>query len=70
MQKKDIKRASVMREKGKPEYSCILAFNVKIDAEAVKEAKILGVKIFAAEIIYHLFDAFTQYFNEVKQNKK
>ena len=70
VQKKDIKRASVMREKGKGEYSVVLAFNVKIDAEAEKEAKVLGVRIFSAEIIYHLFDAFTEYFNAYKQNKK
>ena len=70
VQKKDVKKASVMREKGKPEYSVILAFNVKIDAEAEKEAKLLGVKIMTAEIIYHLFDEFTAYFDQLKREKK
>lgn len=59
-----------MREKGRPELSVILAFNVKVDPEAEKEAKTLGVKIMTAEIIYHLFDDFTKYFQQVKDEKK
>ncbi|KAL8274724.1 hypothetical protein Esti_001329 [Eimeria stiedai] len=70
VQKRDVRKASIMREKGRPELSVILAFNVKVDAEAEKEAKVLGVRIMTAEIIYHLFDEFTAYFNQVKQEKK
>ncbi|OEH78216.1 translation initiation factor IF-2 [Cyclospora cayetanensis] len=70
IQKKDVRRASVMREKGRPEFSVILAFNVKVDPEAEKEAKSLGVRIFTAEIIYHLFDAFTAYIDGVRREKK
>ncbi|CDJ62911.1 translation initiation factor IF-2, putative [Eimeria necatrix] len=70
VQKKDIKKASVMREKGFAEFAVVLGFDVKVDAEAEKEAKTLGVKIFSAEIIYHLFDQFTSYFQQVKQSKK
>ncbi|KFG62288.1 putative translation initiation factor IF-2 [Toxoplasma gondii RUB] len=70
VQKKDVKKASIMREKGRPDLSVILAFNVKVDPEAEKEAKTLGVKIMTAEIIYHLFDEFTAYFQSMKEEKK
>jgi translation initiation factor 5B len=37
----------------------MLCFDVKIDKEAQQYADEVGVKIFSAEIIYHLFDNFT-----------
>jgi len=37
----------------------MLCFDVKIDKEATQYAEEVGVKIFSAEIIYHLFDNFT-----------
>jgi translation initiation factor IF-2 len=49
-------RASIMLEKGKPEYATILAFDVRIDADARAYAEETGVRIFTADIIYHLFD--------------
>ncbi|CRG93650.1 translation initiation factor IF-2, putative [Plasmodium gallinaceum] len=70
VQKKDVKKASIMREKGRPEYSVILAFDVKIDPEAEKEAAILGVEIMQKDIIYHLFDAFTNYLKKIEEEKK
>jgi hypothetical protein len=39
----------------------MLCFDVKIDKEAQAYADEVGVKIFSAEIIYHLFDNFTAY---------
>lgn len=42
-------------------YAVILAFDVKVEREAQEMADQLGVRIFQADIIYHLFDAFTQY---------
>jgi translation initiation factor IF-2 len=68
--KRDVKKAAVMREKGHPEYSCILAFDVKVDVEANKDAAVFGVKIFTADIIYHLFDSFEKYVAEVTEQKK
>eukprot|EP01053_Blabericola_migrator_P009691 Blabericola_migrator_1__9690@NODE_52_length_16271_cov_146_860775_g48_i0_p2_GENE_NODE_52_length_16271_cov_146_860775_g48_i0NODE_52_length_16271_cov_146_860775_g48_i0_p2_ORF_typecomplete_len844_score147_07GTP_EFTU/PF00009_27/2_1e40GTP_EFTU_D4/PF14578_6/3_9e03GTP_EFTU_D4/PF14578_6/1_4e26IF2/PF11987_8/1_8e25GTP_EFTU_D2/PF03144_25/3_7e03GTP_EFTU_D2/PF03144_25/5e12GTP_EFTU_D2/PF03144_25/1Arf/PF00025_21/6_1e06FeoB_N/PF02421_18/0_001FeoB_N/PF02421_18/1_3e02FeoB_N/PF02421_18/1_2e03Ras/PF00071_22/7e05Ras/ len=68
--KLDVKKASTMRERGHEEYSVILAFDVKIDPEAEKEAKILGVKIFSADIIYHLFDAFTKHIGDFREEQK
>lgn len=70
--KKDVKKASLMRDKGKPEYAVILAFDVKVDTDAAKEAlrSSVGVKIFTADIIYHLFDQFTKYMEEIREIQK
>jgi len=67
--KKDVMRASVMLEKNKPEYAVILAFDVKITPEAKEIADKLGVRIFEAEIIYHLFDQFTLYMEKIEKDK-
>ena len=62
-------RASVMLEK-KKEYSTILAFDVKMTPEARELAEESGVKIFIADIIYHLFDQFKAYIDNLKEEKK
>ncbi|GAV91958.1 GTP_EFTU domain-containing protein/GTP_EFTU_D2 domain-containing protein/IF-2 domain-containing protein [Cephalotus follicularis] len=67
--KKDVMKASVMLEK-KKEYATILAFDVKVTPEVRELADELGVKIFMADIIYHLFDQFKAYINNLKEEKK
>lgn len=67
--KKDVMKASVMLEKNK-EYGTILAFDVKVTPEARDLAEELGVKIFIADIIYHLFDQFKAYIDNIKEEKK
>lgn len=67
--KKDVVRASVMLEQAK-EYAAILAFDVKIDREVQDLADELDVKIFKADIIYHLFDQFTAYMNALVEQKR
>jgi len=67
--KKDITKASVMLERAK-EFAVILAFDVKISKESREAAEELGVKIFEAEIIYHLFDQFTKYMEGLTAAKK
>lgn len=47
-------------------YAVILAFDVRIEREAQEMADNLGVRVFSADIIYHLFDKFTAY-REVRQ---
>lgn len=47
-----------------------MAFDVKIERDAQELADSLGVKIFQADIIYHLFDKFTAYRDELKQRKR
>lgn len=51
-------------------YATILAFDVKIERDAQELADSVGVKIFQADIIYHLFDKFTNYREELKQRKR
>jgi len=68
--KKDVKRAMVMKEKSHPEYALIMAFDVKVSTEAKAQADKDDVKIFTADIIYHLFDKFTQYMEQVQESKK
>lgn len=58
-----------MKEK-KPEYAIVLSFDVKTDPDALKEAKNMNIKIFEANIIYHLFDQFEKYMAEYKENLK
>lgn len=63
--KKDIMRASVMLEKGRKKFACLLAFDVVVTREAREMAESLGVRVFTADIIYHLFDQFSAYLKTV-----
>lgn len=45
----------------KCQYVVILTFDVEIERDAQEMAESLGVRIFSAEITYHLFDAFVTY---------
>ncbi|XP_067664103.1 eukaryotic translation initiation factor 5B-like isoform X2 [Haliotis asinina] len=67
--KKDIMKASIMLEHDS-QYAVILAFDVKVEREAQEMADNLGVKIFMADIIYHLFDRFMEYRAELKRKKQ
>jgi len=67
--KKDVMRASTMLEH-EQKFAVILAFDVKVEREAQEMADREGVKIFQADIIYHLFDRFTEYQAELVRQKK
>ncbi|KAI0751738.1 hypothetical protein C8Q80DRAFT_1159100 [Daedaleopsis nitida] len=67
--KKDVMRAATMLEKAK-ELACILCFDVTVDKEAERLADEMGIRLFKADIIYHLFDAFTAYNNEIMEAKR
>ncbi|XP_055701286.1 eukaryotic translation initiation factor 5B isoform X2 [Phlebotomus papatasi] len=67
--KRDVMKASTMLEH-EPQYATILAFDVKVERDAQDLADSLGVKIFQADIIYHLFDKFMAYREELKQKKR
>ncbi|KAJ4797246.1 Eukaryotic translation initiation factor 5B [Rhynchospora pubera] len=67
--KKDVMKASVMLERRK-EYATILAFDVKVMPDARELAEETGVRIFVADIIYHLFDQFKAYIDNLREEKK
>ena len=58
--KRDVQKAAAMLEHN-VEYACILAFDVPVDREVQLLADREGVRIFQANIIYHLEDSFLNY---------
>lgn len=56
--------------KRKKEYACMLVFDVKVLPDAQKYAEDNGVKIFTANIIYHLFDHFVKFVKECEEERK
>lgn len=67
--KRDVMKATTMLDKAK-EYAVMLCFDVKVDKEAEQYAEEQGVKIFSADIIYHLFDAFTAYQEKLLEQRR
>ncbi|UPL02561.1 hypothetical protein LCI18_013495 [Fusarium solani-melongenae] len=67
--KRDVMQCGIMLEKA-PDYAIMLCFDVKVDKEAQQYAEDQGIKIFTADIIYHLFDAFTKHMDEQLEKKK
>ncbi|KAK3065639.1 hypothetical protein LTS18_002589 [Coniosporium uncinatum] len=62
-------QAGVMLEKS-PEHAVMLCFDVRVDKDAMAYANDVGVKIFQADIIYHLFDAFNKHMDQLKERRK
>ena len=60
----------IINKTDKKEFSSVLAFNVDIDEEANDLAKKEGIQIFLAEIIYHLFDQFKKYREDMINQRK
>ncbi|KAI9511278.1 hypothetical protein F5148DRAFT_1172355 [Russula earlei] len=67
--KKDVMRAATMLERAR-ELACILCFDVPVDKDAERLAEEMGIRLFTADIIYHLFDAFTAYNAEILEAKR
>lgn len=67
--KRDVMQCGIMLEKA-PDYAVMLCFDVKVDKEAQEYADQQGVKIFTADIIYHLFDSFNKHMDELLEKKK
>ncbi|KAL8712038.1 MAG: hypothetical protein Q9220_003734 [cf. Caloplaca sp. 1 TL-2023] len=67
--KRDVMQAGIMLEKSK-EFAVMLCFDVKVDKEAQAYADEVGVKIFTADIIYHLFDDFTKHMAQLVEQRK
>lgn len=67
--KRDVMQAGIMLERAK-QYAVMLCFDVKVDKEAQAYADDVGVTIFTADIIYHLFDDFTKHMAQLAEQKK
>ena len=68
--KRDVTKISIMNEKGCPEYATILAFDVPVEQAAREQAEEVNVKIFTADIIYHLFDQFTRHMDQLTERRR
>lgn len=68
--KRDVTKISIMNEKGSPEFATILAFDVEVEKEAREHAQEMSVRIFTADIIYHLFDQFTRFMDELTERRR
>lgn len=52
------------------EFATVLAFDVRVMADAQKFAEENEIKIFTAKIIYHLFDDFKEYLEQCQNARK
>lgn len=68
--KSSITIAGTQLSKAKPEYALILAFDVKIDPAAQKEADMQGVTVFCEDVIYHLHDKAVEHFKKQRENQR
>jgi len=68
--KRDVTKISIMNEKGCPEYATILAFDVPVTKETREHAEEVNVRIFTADIIYHLFDQFTRFMENLNEKRR
>eukprot|EP01065_Artemidia_motanka_P035286 TRINITY_DN431_c0_g1_i1.p1 TRINITY_DN431_c0_g1~~TRINITY_DN431_c0_g1_i1.p1 ORF type:complete len:841 (+),score=365.96 TRINITY_DN431_c0_g1_i1:77-2599(+) len=67
--KKDVMRVLNMKERH-PMYAVILAFDVELSADGRAMAEKEGIKVFTANIIYHLEDNFKAYLAEYNKSKE
>lgn len=51
-------------------YAFIIFNSFKVEREAQEIAENLGVTIFTADIIYHLFDKFTKHREDLRKKKQ
>ena len=68
--KRDVTKISIMNEKGHPEYATILAFDVPVEREAREHAQEMNVRVMTADIIYHLFDQFTRFLEQLNEQRR
>ena len=67
--KRDVTRASIQLEHNKA-HACILAFDVPVSKDVQAYADTSGVRIFTADIIYHLQEMFTKYLDDIRAQRK
>jgi translation initiation factor 5B len=67
--RRDVMQCAAMVERS-PEHAIMLCFDVKVSPEARAEADSAGIRIFTADIIYHLTDSFEAHLEEVRSRKR
>jgi len=73
LQKKDIIKLKTIHSKEEnplKEYLTILAFDIKVTQEIQQFSEETGIKIFSADVIYHLFDSYVHYSQQCKEERK
>ncbi len=73
LQKKDILKIHTIHSKNENTFKenlTILAFDIKVHPDAKAASEDLGVKVFTADIIYHLFDSYVDYEKKCIQERK
>jgi len=73
LQKKDVTKIQIIHAKNEnpaKEHLTILAFDIKIQPDAQQCADEHGIKIFTADIIYHLFDNYIEYEKQCISERK
>jgi translation initiation factor 5B len=68
--KKSILKTHLANRNTKQEFATVLAFNVRVEEEATDYAKDHNLKVFTAEIIYHLFDQYKKYHDDLVLERK
>eukprot|EP00835_Amoeboradix_gromovi_P003652 NODE_250_length_12902_cov_0.423182.p1 type:complete len:923 gc:universal NODE_250_length_12902_cov_0.423182:4553-7321(+) len=67
--KKDVRKANMMMDHHS-EYACMLCFDCKGGQDVMDLAKDLGVTMFMANVIYHLFDSYQKYSTDLLERKR
>ena len=73
LQKKDVTKIQIIHSKNDhplKEHLTVLAFDIKVVPEAQQCADDNGIKIFTADIIYHLFDNYIDYEKQCISERK
>lgn len=68
--RKSILKTHLANAGNKQEFSTVLAFNVRVEEDATDYAKDNNLKVFTAEIIYHLFDQYKKYHDDLVLERK
>ena len=68
--KRHVLETSAMLDREDPRFAVMLAFDVRVTPEAQAYADSNGVRIFTADIIYHLTDQFEKYMAEEKAKRQ
>jgi len=68
--KRHVLETSAMLDREDPRFAVMLAFDVRVTPEAQAYADSNGVRIFTADIIYHLTDQFEKYMAEEKSKRQ